>query len=31
MPRYGGQDQSEGDWPDPAEMVATWRELNTGT
>jgi len=31
MPRYGGQDQSEGDWPDPAEMVEMWRELNAGT
>lgn len=25
MPRYGGQDMSEGDWPDPDEIVSLWR------
>lgn len=29
MPRYGGQDMSEGEWPDPLGMVDLWRRLNT--
>ncbi|MBI4581464.1 MAG: hypothetical protein HY718_17310 [Planctomycetes bacterium] len=26
MPRYGGQDMSEGDWPDPADTLAWWED-----
>ena len=25
MPRYGGQDMSEGDWPDPDEIMRLWK------
>lgn len=27
MPRYGGQDMSEGNWPDPAETIERWHRL----
>lgn len=30
MPRFGGQDMTEGEWIDPAEMVRTWESLTTG-
>ncbi len=27
IPRYGGQDMTEGDWPDPDETVDLWQRL----
>jgi hypothetical protein len=27
LPRYRGQDMSEGDWPDPSETLALWDDL----
>ncbi len=31
IPRYGGPDMSEGDWPDPAETVETWQHCVEGS